>query len=1561
MNTRQYLAFPISAGIDNGKNFSFFHIILSTLCIAASIYLFFSFVLSPKQAGAQFLPPGFNCQPSPVITSPDEELRNYGSGNECSAGPVQEVPEGFALTGIGYGADDYGCFIWIKTARLNADNSVDFSSVDSNWRGHVTCPSDSTRSSQGNSVVLNDGWNPGSYTGDGGGNGSLASSVLPDKVMTGWTWGAPTSGGGPGSHNSNFPDDECYYQEYMKLDTRQVFGFGSQYDGTCSERGYTQQSLQLIVKAPAGRVIVAIQFDLDKDTTLKSMSAAYRIVRPSPIPTPTPQAANFEISVTPPGGRDVIRGATASTAYVVTVFNCSGGVTSVSLDPVATTVPTQDTSFSYDTTSLSCNPGSNTAILTVSPGSNSGPLSLPSGPYADIGMTITGRSGGVNKSVNTALWIYERPSVSVRANNQLGTISIVAGSPLVISWSPLNTQNGLFCTASNAWNGPKSSSHAQNFTENITGLPPGNYTFTISCLGANNVASPAASVNVSVTGVVPTITPTPTPTPTSTPTPTPIPPSAFSLSCPNGITVNDNNARTISIPVSVLPASGGPLTFSAGFTSGPSPLPSVRPPNGTISSPSYATTILVDINNTVNAGTYNLTVAVTRGTRVTCTVPITVSIAADQLVSISMSPLGQQFVNGEGYDYTVIGTYRRANSSQYTTNVTSLATFTPSTGALSFSGRRATSQFVGNGTITARVGTVSTVTGFSVSDFGISCPATQNITLTGPTVPPNTIVNLSFALTTQNGFNRNATLVVNGPAGVLAVPNPRVRQMSSGNYNYTIPVDMSGKPQGVYSFSASMGYLNPGASPPYSRSSSNSPCNLSINVGAVTNYDLNIDSIIGFVMQDDDTNPANNLVSGPMIHQYRLRLDSCTGGVVANGIELKPITLNAVSGVDWGYYEETSPGNFVNRGQNIGMRCGQIRYLRINARNTLAPLNPNNSPLSNQSFNFRTGTSGIGDKQHNLVIGLYGRPKVISFVASPPSVTSGQSSTLIWRTENVPTGGFYCNGTGGVNAWAGPKYNSPPAASPGGSHTVSNLPAGNQTFSLACGVIFRNALFYSTPASVTVNVAAATSNQPVNVVGDNATCGKMFIRWEKPSTGLAPTAYKVYRFVGSSWVLITTVNVTNAAQQDYVFEDPSPVAQNYYSVSSMQGPTESLKTVASNNPIALVTCTSSEPRNVIGNNSVCGKITIRWQKPSSGLAPTAYRVYKFNLNTSAWQPIANIAVANASVVDYSFDDPSPLPLLNYYSVTSFQGINESIKAAASNNPIPLISCTPNRPNITTTSSTCTNVVVNWTHSGSIPLRQFRIYRNGPRLTEVPAGQLSFIDPSPQASNTYEISAISTTGIESPKSAAVTQAWNGCDPRLDASNKRILDIAGVNNPFATQNPCDPTFNRLDIKARVDQVVTFLVNICNTGTGALVAGNPVNRQVIIDDTQLTHLKKSGNSWNVKIQGNDCRQAPQWSPASGTAPQCQYTDSGAGLRINLRNGTLVTGGNWQITFKAIITTAANENGNTFSMRNIGVITYPKTTPPNGTKVVDTLFIPFIRGSGDGVELKEIAPGGN
>jgi hypothetical protein len=224
-------------------------------------------------------------EPLPVVVDPNAELTITSGGRfDYGAGAFQVVPAGYGLTAIGYGSDDTGCFVYIKTAPVAADGSVNFSQVSGWWSGpeaNTACRKSDGSYSGGTSALDVD------YQGD-------------NRITVGWSWGASTNGGSPG--NSGYPDDACYYQEYAPLNNiNNRSAWGAQYDGTCNERNYQQDWLKRVVRAPAGRVIVAVQLSLHNDASMEWIGMQTRPTTPdltASVPSPTTAAINTPLQFT---------------------------------------------------------------------------------------------------------------------------------------------------------------------------------------------------------------------------------------------------------------------------------------------------------------------------------------------------------------------------------------------------------------------------------------------------------------------------------------------------------------------------------------------------------------------------------------------------------------------------------------------------------------------------------------------------------------------------------------------------------------------------------------------------------------------------------------------------------------------------------------------------------------------------------------------------------------------------------------------------------------------------------------------------------------------------------------------------------------------------------------------------------------------------------------------------------------------------------------------------------------------------------------------------------------
>ena len=223
----------------------------------------------------------------------------WGANYEFSAGSYQEIPEGYGLTAIGYGSDDHKCVIGIKTAPVNPDGSVDFRFADFTW-SFTYCSRGAPDADRTSYIKF---FNP-----------------IDGEIVTGWTWGADTSGGKPGNNDS--PPDECFYQEYINLQTKLI---GYQYNGSCSSRGYNVPGeLKAVARAPSGRVITGIYFNLDDDAKLDFLAMTTRTVKTASLAVSTNSLIQnqFDLSPSAPTGSGVISNVNTTNGGSFTITDC---------------------------------------------------------------------------------------------------------------------------------------------------------------------------------------------------------------------------------------------------------------------------------------------------------------------------------------------------------------------------------------------------------------------------------------------------------------------------------------------------------------------------------------------------------------------------------------------------------------------------------------------------------------------------------------------------------------------------------------------------------------------------------------------------------------------------------------------------------------------------------------------------------------------------------------------------------------------------------------------------------------------------------------------------------------------------------------------------------------------------------------------------------------------------------------------------------------------------------------------------------------------------------------
>jgi hypothetical protein len=338
------------------------------------------------------------------------EWGGYGQ----TSGVIQIVPNGYALTAIGYGSDDKKCIMQLWTAPVSADGSVDFSRKVGQYNPCSGGIPDTDKSSYRKYFNPTDG-----------------------EVATGWTWGANTSGGMVG--DDGYPPDECFYQEYMNLATKQFYGWSASYDGTCNERGYPSDQLKNIARAPAGSVIIGIEFNLDDDAKLEYLAWSTRTVAI----TPVQQSKTAEMSVRNSAGTpisDIDLNPTNKTfsGKIANVNSTNGGSFVVTCSYDGNEELVESLTVSCPSTVVPPNAEVQVPIEVHSP--------TDPGEYT---ATISIDAAGVNgtsvtngsQDVTVTYTVPEPPpgdgKVDVKCNGINGPCIIPQGSDATVSWGPL--------------------------------------------------------------------------------------------------------------------------------------------------------------------------------------------------------------------------------------------------------------------------------------------------------------------------------------------------------------------------------------------------------------------------------------------------------------------------------------------------------------------------------------------------------------------------------------------------------------------------------------------------------------------------------------------------------------------------------------------------------------------------------------------------------------------------------------------------------------------------------------------------------------------------------------------------------------------------------------------------------------------------------------------------------------------------------------------------------------------------------------------------------------------
>ncbi|HVB98136.1 MAG TPA: hypothetical protein VNJ12_02240 [Candidatus Dormibacteraeota bacterium] len=567
---------------------------------------------------------------------------------------------------------------------------------------------------------------------------------------------------------------------------------------------------------------------------------------------PTP---DFSLSASP--SSQTIAGIYGS--YTIDVTPANGYTGNVTLS-VPSTLPAGMTA------TFAPNPASVTGNTAVSSSLTVGiTTATPAGTY---NLTVSGTDGTLTHTTQVTA-IVPPPDFSLTG---VGSQTISAGSSAIYVISILPTGNyGGSVTMSVSSPSPLPTGMMASFVPNPITVNPtqsNDVTLTLN----TTTSTPAATYNLTVTATDGTLTHTTTGTLVVQ---APPPPSfaVYSVTGSEGVFAGSSVSSTIN----VTPSNGytGTVTLSVPL---PNPLPAgmtlgFAPNPITISSTSpVSSTLTVTTTASTPAGSYNLTVSGTDGTRTsTSTISVTVQAAVSSDFTISATPSTAAAAPGSSTSYAV--TVGGSGTGPFNGTVNLSVAGVPSRTGTTWS----TTSITGSGSATltlspnrkARQGTYSlTITGTSGSlshsvavTFVIGTISTPDFSLSATpssvTVAPGSVANYSLSISGSGGFTGNVGLTETGlPSGATPTFTPVTVTGGSGSSALGVATS-TGLAVGTYPFtvtgtsgslvhSASLTLVVQQAGTGGNFSISISPSSQSVGPKSSTSYTVTVTALNGF-------------------------------------------------------------------------------------------------------------------------------------------------------------------------------------------------------------------------------------------------------------------------------------------------------------------------------------------------------------------------------------------------------------------------------------------------------------------------------------------------------------------------------------------------------------------------------------------------------------------------------------------------------------------------------------------------------------------------------------------
>lgn len=187
---------------------------------------------------------------------------------------------------------------------------------------------------------------------------------------------------------------------------------------------------------------------------------------------------------------------------------------------------------------------------------------------------------------------------------------------------------------------------------------------------------------------------------------------------------------------------------------------------------------------------------------------------------------------------------------------------------------------------------------------------------------------------------------------------------------------------------------------------------------------------------------------------------------------------------------------------------------------------------------------------------------------------------------------------------------------------------------------------------------------PENCWAGNDSYDQIDLHWDTPGSGMKPTGYRIYRsdLEAGPYVALGDVDATTFIYTD---KTTTPKVTYWYKVTTLADKLESKIAESTAFWGIRKELLPEQPESVWATqDTYTDKVTINWSKPSVGMLPEGYKIYRSDLFEGTYLQIGSVLGADTS----NYDDTTVTPGTHYYyKVQSYKGALSSDIAAVSGN------------------------------------------------------------------------------------------------------------------------------------------------------------------------------------------------------------------------------------------------------------------------------------------------------